>query len=233
MGLCGDEPGMIRNLNHLDDPSVRGDAGQLHTVFRQGLAVIVVDLIAVAVTFVNRFLSVQLIGFGGFVQDAGIRTETQGSADILDAVLVRHQMDDRVAGVRIQFRGVGVTVTNDIAGKFHNGHLHSETQAEERDSMGASPADCGDFPFNPSASKAAGDEDAVDTVEDFGGVPVVYRLRVNPADRYAGMVCHPAVLQRFHNGDVGVMQGDVLADKSDRYLLLRVFPAFNHGAPFG
>ena len=95
VGLCGDEPGMIRNLNHLDDPSVRGDAGQLHTVFRQGLAVIVVDLIAVAVTFVDRFLSVQPIGFGGFVQDAGIRTETQGSADILDVVLVRHQMNDR------------------------------------------------------------------------------------------------------------------------------------------
>ena len=58
MGLCGDEPGMIRKLDHFDDPSVRGDAGQLHTVFRQGLAVIVVDLIAVTVAFVNRFLTV-------------------------------------------------------------------------------------------------------------------------------------------------------------------------------
>ena len=68
VGLCGDEPGMIRNLNHLDDPSVRGDAGQLHTVFRQGLAVIVVDLIAVAVTFVDRFLSVFCPIYGSLLQ---------------------------------------------------------------------------------------------------------------------------------------------------------------------
>ena len=58
MGLCGDEPGMLRKLDHLDDPSIRGNAGQLHAVFGQGLAVVVVDLIPVAVALVNRFLAV-------------------------------------------------------------------------------------------------------------------------------------------------------------------------------
>ena len=123
-------PGYFYCLHPL---SVRGCAADQEAICFKPVPVAVVKLIAVAVTFVDRFLSVQPIGFGGFVQDAGIRTETQGSADILDVVLVRHQMDDRVAGVRIQFRGVGVTVTNDIAGKLQNGHLHYETQDEERD----------------------------------------------------------------------------------------------------
>ena len=88
---------------------------------------------------------------------------------------------------------MGVAVADDVAGEFHDGHLHPETETEERDPMGARPADGRDFPFDSPASKASGHEDAVHTVKDLGGITIVYLLGVDPADGYAGVVGHTAV----------------------------------------
>ena len=60
--LGGYIEGMLRELAHLHNASVGGGAGEAQAVFRQDRPVIVVDLVAVAVPFVDGFLAVQLIG---------------------------------------------------------------------------------------------------------------------------------------------------------------------------
>ena len=56
MRLCGDKEGMLRQFAHFNDAPVRRKAGQLHSVFRQDSTKILVDLIAVPVPFLYRFL---------------------------------------------------------------------------------------------------------------------------------------------------------------------------------
>lgn len=85
--LRADEPGMLRQLDHLYDAAVRGLTGQKHAVLLKNLAVIVVDFIAVTMALVDDFLAVELIGLRGFIQYTGIGAKTQGAADIGDAVL--------------------------------------------------------------------------------------------------------------------------------------------------
>ena len=63
---------MVRQLDHLDDAAVRGDAGEHHAVGGQGVAVIVVDFISVAVSLMNGFCAVERVGLGSFVQDTWI-----------------------------------------------------------------------------------------------------------------------------------------------------------------
>jgi len=72
VGLGGDEPGMARKFYHLHDAVVWRQTGELHAVFGQGIAEVVVDLVAVSVALVDGLCAVQLIGEGVFIQNAGI-----------------------------------------------------------------------------------------------------------------------------------------------------------------
>ena len=71
MGLCCDEPGMFRNLYHLYDPSVRGEAGELHAMTGEILPVVVVDFIAVPVPLFYFFTLIKSVCLGSFIQDTG------------------------------------------------------------------------------------------------------------------------------------------------------------------
>ena len=61
MCLGGDKEGVVFQLDHLYDASVRGEAGQSHAAVSEDLAVIIIDFIAVAVAFIDSFGLVQLI----------------------------------------------------------------------------------------------------------------------------------------------------------------------------
>ena len=63
MSLCGNEPRMLRNLNHLYDSAVRRGTAELHAALGERSAEVVVDLITVSVSLMDSFLTVKLIGF--------------------------------------------------------------------------------------------------------------------------------------------------------------------------
>ena len=76
VSLGCNEPRVIRNFDHLNDSSIRGSTAKLHSVLSQGCAVIVVDLVAVTMALGDFLFAVNLIGPGGFVQNARISAET-------------------------------------------------------------------------------------------------------------------------------------------------------------
>ena len=53
VGLGGDEEGLVGKLHHFDDAAVGRLAAEAHARAAQGAAVVVVDLIAVAVALAN------------------------------------------------------------------------------------------------------------------------------------------------------------------------------------
>lgn len=66
-----------------------------------------------------------------------------------------------MCGLGVQLYAVGVVVADDIACKFHNSKLHTETQAQEGNLVGSWPlADCFDFAVNAAVAESARDEDA-------------------------------------------------------------------------
>src|SRR5207249_1988565 len=60
MELAPDEPGVVRQLDHLDERTVGGQAGAAHPVFRQHVAVSVGYLVAVPVALAHLHGAVDL-----------------------------------------------------------------------------------------------------------------------------------------------------------------------------
>lgn len=69
---------------------------------------IVVYLIAMAVTLVNDIGSIETAHQRIFAQLAGIGAETQCAADVTIRVLIGHESDDRMCGLRVKLYAVGV-----------------------------------------------------------------------------------------------------------------------------
>ena len=61
--LRSDEPRVVAQLHHFHDVLVRGDAADVHPRVLQRLAVVVVDLITMAVPFVDELLLICRIRF--------------------------------------------------------------------------------------------------------------------------------------------------------------------------
>ena len=64
VSLGGHEPRMGIQFDHLDNPSIRRYTGESHSVFNELLTVIVVDLLAVTMAFINFPGTVKPISFG-------------------------------------------------------------------------------------------------------------------------------------------------------------------------
>ena len=220
-------------FNHFYDASVRRKTRESQAGALELLSVCVVDFIAVAVPFLNDRFAVKRIGFRGFIKDAGVGAQAQGSADVGHAVLIRHQMDHGVGGIRIQFCAVGVGPAEDVAGEFHHGHLHAQAEAQEGDAVLTGVADGADFPFDSPVSEAARDQDAVCAAQKRGGIFVGHCLRIHPADVDDAAAGDAAVLQGLHDADVGVVKLDVFAHQSYGHLGDRMAQSVYHGFPSG
>ena len=108
-----------------------------------------------AVALMNGFSAIELIGFGGFIQHTWVGSKTQGAADVLYAVLIRHQCDDRMGGGRIQLYAVCIIISDNISDKFYNGKLHTKTEPKEWDAIFPRIADSINHTFDATPTKSA------------------------------------------------------------------------------
>ena len=74
VSLGSDEEGMLRDLAHLYNAVIRGVSADIQARIRQSGAVIAVDLVTVAVPFIDQVCTVEGVGTAAHIQLAGIRT---------------------------------------------------------------------------------------------------------------------------------------------------------------
>ena len=148
-------------------------------------------------------------------QDAGIRSEPHGPAEVGDVLLLGHEVDDRMCGRRVEFGAVRVLKMKDIPRKVHDRHLHSEADSEIRDHMPAGVGRGVNDALDASAAEPAGDDNGVSlTKEPVCGL-FIQILRFDPPDRDLRVVGDAAVLQGFHDGEIRIVQGGVFSDERD------------------
>lgn len=171
-----------------------------------------------AMTFVDDLLTaVEFSGFAAFLELARIDAKAHGAAFFGDVFLVWHEVDDRVLGVRDEFGGVCAGHAAYISGKFNDGALHTEAEAEERDLIDARILDGVDLAFDAAIAEAAGDDDAVDALEDFAKIRFLFfeDFGIDPVDFDLVAEGVAGMRQRFDDGEVGVMEFDIFPDESD------------------
>src|SRR5699024_343586 len=171
----------------------------------------VVYLVAVAVALVDVLDPVDVSGPSALHQVAGVAAQTHGAAHVGDPHLVGHQVNDGMGGGGIEFGGVGVGHAAHMAGKLHHSQLHAQADAQEGDVVLPGVTDGGNFALNAPVAKAAGHQNTLHALQHLGHVVLGDRLGVHPADVHLHVVFNAAVGEGLHHGQVGVVEGDVLA----------------------
>ncbi len=147
----------------------------------QLVAVLDVDLVAVAVAFLDHGVAVDLGDLGAGLQVARYRRRDAWCRPWRrplrrDGVVALHPflqvIDDGgealFAGLVVEFLGPGVGQAGEVAGGLDHRHLHAEADAEVGDLLFAGELGGLDLAFGAAFAKAAGDEDGVEALRARG-----------------------------------------------------------------
>ena len=191
-----------------------------------------VDLPAMAMPFVDDRLAVGVGRPGARHEVAGLRTEAHRSAQVGHVLLLRQQVDHGVRRRRIELARVGAVESHDVAGELDHGALQPEADAEERHtSRSRAYRTAAILPSTPLMPNPPGISTPCDIAERFlGGLPAEV-VGGHPPDLHVGPVVEPSVIERLHDRQVGVAQGDVLAHHGDRDRLGRGVDAIDERLP--
>ena len=106
MKLAGDKEGMLGQFDDLNQLAVRSKAAESKAGFLELVAIRVVELVAMAVAFVDDKGAIEPRGFCAHDQLARLGAEAHGAAFFGDFGLLIEYGDDRIRSVEVEFGGV-------------------------------------------------------------------------------------------------------------------------------
>ena len=121
------------------------------------LAEIIVELIAMAVTFANNFVAIDSTHAATLAKAAFVTAQTHRATHVGNVLLVLHDVDDVVRSLRIHFDRVGILVAQYVSvPEFDNHHLHTQADTEGRQVVFAAVLCSNDFAFDTTLAKIPG-----------------------------------------------------------------------------
>ena len=231
--LHAHKPRVVRPLDNFGQQPVGRHPGKDQPPLLERFDKGAVDLVAVAVAFRDQLgPAIDARGVAIGAELGRIGTQTHGAAQIsarlalLDAFLAHPFGDDphhrRIGLAELGRRGVGKARR---ARSFDTGHLHAQTNAEERHIAGAREGDRGNLALAATLAESAGHENAMHRLErgdDLRGIIALENLGIDPFDVDLDPVGEAAVDQRLVEALVGIGQADILAHHRDGYFAFGV-----------
>ena len=148
-----------------------------------------------------------------------VQAEAHGAAHIGDFTLFRHQVDDGVAGVMIEFGTVGRFILEDRAAEFHHHQLHSQAETQVGDFILARVADGFDLAFDAAAAETTRHQNGRCGLDLIPTLVFFKFGRVDPAHFHIHTQVQAGVLEGFVDAHVGVVEFDIFTDQGDLDLL--------------
>ena len=156
--------------------------------------ILVVHLVAVPVTLVDDRLAVGLVRARAFGELDRLRAEAHRAAEVLDLLLLGQQVDHGMRRLRIHLGRVGAFEAEHVARELGDRDVHAEADAEVRDLALARDAAGEDLSLPAARAEAAGDEHAVDLLEELRRLLERHPLGVDPAHVHRAPWWTPACL---------------------------------------
>ena len=178
-------------------------------------------------------LAVSGEGDGIAAQPAGIFAQPHRAALLVDMLLVGHQVDHRVRRVGVNLAGVRAGQTEHVAGVFHHGHLHAQTNAQKRHAMLAGILHGGNLALQPALAEAARHKHAAAARQLLRRVLRRHALGRHPFHAHLRMMGDAAVGQRLDDREIRIRQLDIFADNRNADVPFRGQQPLDHAAPFG
>ena len=142
----------------------------------------------------DRLFAIKFVCLCGLVQHARIGAKTKGAADIFNAILFRHQMDNRMCCLRVEFVTVRSVESYYISCKFHDRKLHTETETEEWNLVLAGIFDRKDLTVNTTVTETTRYENTADVSQKLIYILFIDILGRNPFNVDIALVGKTAVL---------------------------------------
>ena len=205
--LDADEPRMVGALDDLGQLAVGRHAGEDQPLFLERVAVVDVDLVAVAVALGDVGRAILLGDLAVVAELRLVGPEPHGAAEIglrraplqpFRAHPLGDEADHRLRGLA-EFGGRGRGDAGLVPRRLDARHLHAEADAEEGDVAFAGEFDRGDLALAAALAKAAGDENAVHRLQfgDDVGFRMLEQFGVDPLDIDLDPIGDAAVDQRL------------------------------------
>ena len=166
--------------------------------------------------------------------------EAHGAAEVLVAVAsfdapvaiapLGYQADDRMPRVGVDFRGVGVVQTDDVASEVDHRGVQSVADAEVRHVVFPGEARGAYLALEAALAEAAGNEDGMHIGQCAAAVLFQF-FGVDVAHDHIGAVLDAGMGDRFGKRLVGVQQVQIFADDGDFRGALRVRQGVGHSLP--
>src|SRR5690242_1143762 len=131
--LAADEPGVVLELNDLDELPVRREAAQPHPVLHEEVAIAIRDLVTMPVPLAHLGHAVDLGGARATSEPTRVGAEPHRAAHVRHVLLRLHEGDHGVVAFRGELGRVAVLQLADVARELDDGCLHAEADAEERE----------------------------------------------------------------------------------------------------
>ena len=228
--LCAYVPALLGYLDDFHKVGSRVDARTLHALGFKLLQIGIVELITMAMSFPDeRYFSVGFPYATAFHQFAFVGTQTHGASHLRDVLLFLHHVNHVVGRRSVHFAAVGILVTQHIARKFDNHHLHAQTDAEGGDVVRATVFGCNDLPFDTSCAEAGADDETCQACQFLGYVLVGDLFAVDKDGFHLVAVVCACMSEAFNDAFVGILQV-IFADQSNRSRKLRQGPSSGAGA---
>src|SRR5439155_6172232 len=155
MELAGHEPGVVLQLDDLDEAAVRRLAGHDHARGLERRTVVVLHLEAVAMALVDDLLTVRLGRLRAGREAGRVEAQAHRAALLLHLALVGHEVDDRMLREQVELGRVGPLGTEDVAGELDDPALEAEAEAEIGQLLFAGVARGEDLALDPAVAELA------------------------------------------------------------------------------
>ena len=221
MVLRADVPALALQLDHLGQAALGVDTGNNHASVLKLLAVLVVELKAVAMALLDVGHAIGFGDLGARLDGAGIGAQSHRAAQVGHRLLVLHQVDDVVRRLGVHLGAVGVGHAQHIACKLDDHALHAQANAEGGHVVLTAPPQCHKLALDAALSKSRCHHDAVVAGEQLLDVGVGDLLAVDIVEFQASVMIGAGVQQALVDALVGVLQRDILAHQADAHLLGR------------
>src|SRR6516165_12369558 len=229
--LAAQIPGVIRDLADLDVGAVRCFPGDAQPGGLQSVFILAVELVAVAVAFVDFALAIGLTRKAVFGQTAGPASQPHGASKLIDALQFAQLKNHTMRRAGVEFGRIGVGETADIARVFDHQGLHAEADAEIGDLPLTRVTDGVQHAVDAAPAETPRNQDAVVGIQLALPAFAGHALGLDPMYVDFEFMGEAAVQQRLFQALIRILVLDVFADQPDGHEVARVLHAGEHGVP--
>ena len=219
MELGTDVPALLGNLNDFYQVGIGVDTYALHALGLVLLLVLVVKLVAVAVALLDEcLLAVSLVHAAALYQLTLISAQAHGAAHLGNILLLLHNVNHVVWRLLVHLHAVGILVAQHVAGKLNHHHLHTQTDTECGDIVGAGVFGGDNLTLDTALTESRTNHDASQTLQLLGHIGFGNLLAVHKVHFYLHIVVDTSQIQALANTLVSILQV-VFSYQSDVYLV--------------